>query len=122
MGGSWASWHNWQGFPGRMLKSRLCHPPCPGAPRRAFSHAAFSHRSDPQHAEEGLSDVGISEGAFPFAKIHSRGERPTRSAVCTFSVLHSLRPCQRNGASWRAGVGRVRSLNFLSILLKASDG
>jgi hypothetical protein len=31
--------------------------------------------------------------------------------------LHSLRPCPRNGASWRAGVGRVRRLAFLSILL-----
>jgi len=27
-----------------------------------------------------------------------------------------LRPCLRNGASWRAGVGRVRSLACLSIL------
>ena len=27
-----------------------------------------------------------------------------------------LRPCPRNSASWRAGVGRVKSLNFLSIL------
>jgi len=27
-----------------------------------------------------------------------------------------LRPCPWNGASWRAGVGRVRSLNFLSTL------
>ncbi len=32
------------------------------------------------------------------------------------SDLHSLRPCSRNGASRRAGVGRVRSLAFLSIL------
>jgi hypothetical protein len=32
------------------------------------------------------------------------------------SAFHSLRPCPRNGASWRAGVGRVRSLDFLSIL------
>jgi hypothetical protein len=32
------------------------------------------------------------------------------------SGLHSLRPCLRNGASWCAGVGRVRSLVFLSIL------
>jgi len=55
-------------------------------------------------------------GVFPFAKIHPRGKRPTRSAVCTSSPLRSLRPCQRNGASWRAGVGRVRSLAFLSIL------
>ena len=27
-----------------------------------------------------------------------------------------LRPCSGNGVSWRAGAGRVRSLNFLSIL------
>ena len=26
-----------------------------------------------------LSEVGIAVGAFPFAKIHSRGERPTRT-------------------------------------------
>src|SRR4026208_384951 len=31
-------------------------------------------------------------------------------------VTTRLRPCPRNGASWRAGVGRVRSLAFLSIL------
>jgi hypothetical protein len=27
-----------------------------------------------------------------------------------------LRPCLRSGASWRAGVGRVRTAAFLSIL------
>ena len=43
--------------------------------------------------EESLSDIGITGGAFPFAKIHSKGERPTRSAVRTSSPLHSLRPC-----------------------------
>jgi len=32
------------------------------------------------------------------------------------SSLHSLRPCPRNGASRRVGVGRVRCLAFLSIL------
>jgi len=36
------------------------------------------------------------------------------------SGLHSLRPCLGKGASWRAGVGRVRSLNCLSILLNYS--
>ncbi len=40
-----------------------------------------------------FSEVGSAGGAFPFAKIHSRGERPTRSAVCTSSALHSLWPC-----------------------------
>src|ERR1700704_540489 len=73
-------------------------------------------------------------GAFPFAKTHYKGERPTRSAVCTSSAPHSLRPCLGQGASQgeesvladsgRAGeitarVGRVRSLAFLSILLAA---
>jgi hypothetical protein len=36
-----------------MLKNRFFHPPNPGAPRRAFSHTAFSHRSDPQRTPEG---------------------------------------------------------------------
>ena len=34
-----------------------------------------------------------AEGAFPFAKIHCKGERPTRSAVCTSSPLRLLRSC-----------------------------
>jgi hypothetical protein len=32
-------------------------------------------------------------------------------------VSYLLRPCLGKGASWRAGVGRVRRLDFLSILL-----
>jgi len=55
-------------------------------------------------------------GAFSFAKTHYKGERPTRSAVCTSSPLRSLRLCLRNGASWRAGAGWVRTAAFLSIL------
>ncbi len=38
-------------------------------------------------------EVGNTGWAFPFAKPHCKGERPTRSAVCTSSALHSLRPC-----------------------------
>jgi len=41
----------------------------------------------------GFSEAGSTVGAFPFAKIHPTGERPTRSAVCTSSPLRSLRPC-----------------------------
>ena len=55
------------------------------------------------------SEGGVDEGVFPFAKIHSRGERPTRSAVCTSSDLHSLRPCWTNFLSILQGRG-VRSL------------
>ncbi len=36
--------------------------------------------------------VGVPEGVYPFAKIYCKGEQPTRSAVCTYSALHSLRP------------------------------
>ena len=39
------------------------------------------------------SEIGNAVGAFPFAKTHCKGERPTQSAVCTSSPLRSLRPC-----------------------------
>src|SRR5262249_49393488 len=48
-------------------------------------------RSDPRRTLR----VCITERAFPFVKTHSKGERPTRSAVCTSSVFRSLRPCQK---------------------------
>jgi hypothetical protein len=35
------------------------------------------------------------------------------------SLLQTLRPCPRNGASWRAGVGRVRRQAILNSLLDA---
>src|SRR5262245_55046654 len=53
-----------------------------------------------------FSEAGNSGGGFPFAKIHNKGERPTRSAVCTSSALHSLRPCWTNFLS----ILRVRVL------------
>ena len=40
-----------------------------------------------------FSEVGTLFGNYPFAKGHCKGERPTRSAVCTSSALRSLRPC-----------------------------
>ena len=40
-----------------------------------------------------FSEIRNAVGAFPFAKTHCKGERPTRSAVCTSSPLRSLRPC-----------------------------
>jgi hypothetical protein len=70
----------------------------------------------PSTLRRSLSEIRSTVGDFPFAKIYWKGERPTRSAVCTSSALHSLRPCLRNGASWRAGVGRVRCLAFLNTL------
>jgi len=48
-----------------------------------------------------------SEGFYPFPKNHYIGERLTRSAVCTSSAIHSLRPCLGQGASRRARAGRV---------------
>jgi hypothetical protein len=37
-----------------------------------------------------FSEVGNAVGAFPFAKTHGKGERPTRSAVCTSSLAASV--------------------------------
>ena len=45
-----------------------------------------------------------------------RTVRPRRYA----SGLYSLRPCLERGASWRAKVGRVRSLAFLSALRRCT--
>ena len=39
-----------------------------------------------------FSEAGNTGGAFPFAKTHWKGERPTRSAVRTSSPLRLLRP------------------------------
>ncbi|MGH7219606.1 MAG: hypothetical protein ACREI1_04685, partial [Nitrospiraceae bacterium] len=50
------------------------------------------------------------------ARTHCKGERPTRSAVGTSSLLRSLPPYLWNGASWRAGDGRVRTVAFFNIL------
>jgi hypothetical protein len=76
-----------------MLKKSLLSP---AQPRRAKTHlfpcgvlASFR----PSTYQRGFSEVGIAGGTFPFAKIHSKGERSTRSTVCTSSALHSLRPC-----------------------------
>jgi hypothetical protein len=46
------------------------------------------------------------QSTYPLA--YNQSERIKRSLVCTSSALHLLRPCLRNGASRRAGVGRVR--------------
>ena len=34
----------------------------------------------------------MPQGVYPFTKNHRKGERLTRSAVCTSSPLRSLRP------------------------------
>ena len=43
-----------------------------------------------------FSEVGNGVGAFPFAKTHCKGERPTRSAVCT-SLASSLAAAALDG-------------------------
>ncbi len=45
------------------------------------------------NVSERFSKIGMAKGVSPFAKIHSTGERPTRSAVCASSGRHSLRLC-----------------------------
>jgi len=55
-------------------------------------------------------------GVFPFAKNHRMGERPHEVWSVPPPVSMRLRPCLGKGASWRARVGRVRCLAYLSIL------
>ena len=46
----------------------------------------------------------MAEGVSPIARTHSRGDRPTRSAVCTSSPLCVLRPCWTNVLSILPGI------------------
>ena len=55
-----------------------------------------------------FSEVGNAGRAFPFAKTHYKGERPTRSAVRTSSPLRLLRPC------WTAFLSTLRWVLLLS--------
>ena len=64
--------------------------------------------------------VGVAEGVFPFAKTHCKGERPTRSAVCTSSDLHSLRPCLGQGRVLARQGWAGEKVAFLSILWECS--
>jgi outer membrane lipoprotein-sorting protein len=79
-----------------MLKKSIFSP---ARLRRAKMHlfprfVLVSHK--PSTLRRDFSESGNTVGGLPFAKIHSRGERPTRSAVCTSSALRSLRPCWTN--------------------------
>ena len=56
--------------------------------------------------KRGFSEVGSTGGAFPFDKTHSKGERPTRSAVCTSSAL------TRCGLAWDKARPRVKRLSW----------
>src|SRR5690242_20662076 len=103
-----------------MVKNRLSHPPNPDASRRFLSQshpparAAFFYRPSPPIALQSIS-----------------GDALLTKRVLASSV-RLLRCCPGTGASWRTGVGRVRSsagaswrtevgwmrsLGFLTILL-----
>jgi hypothetical protein len=77
-----------------MLKKSLVSP---AKPRRAETRSPpnivlASFR--PSTYQPRFSEVETAGGAFPFAIAMDHGERPTRSAVCTSSGHHSLRPCR----------------------------
>src|SRR5262245_17998525 len=56
---------------------------------------------------------------FPFVKIHRMGQRAPEARSVPPPVSSRLRPRWGEGASRRAGVGRVRSLDVLIILSDA---
>jgi len=114
-----------------MLKKPLFSPAQPWCAKTHLSPSSVLASFRSSTVRRNFSEVGNTVGAFPFAKTHRKGERPTQSAVCTSSALHSLRLCLGQGASLgeeavladsgRAGevaarVGRVRRLALLSIL------
>jgi len=66
-------------------------------------------RSRVAQLSKSFSEVENAVGAFPFAEIHSRGERLTRSEVCTSSSLRSLRPC------WTVCLNRLRATFWVAV-------
>ena len=114
-----------------MLKQSCFSPARPRRAETRLSPCSVLASFRPATYRRRFSEIGITGGAFPFAKIRSRSERSTRSEVCTSSALHSLRPCVGQGASQgeeavladsgregeiSAGAGLVSSPTFLSIL------
>ena len=95
-----------------MLKKSLFSPAQPRCAKTHLSPSVVLASFRPSTYQRSFSEVGNAVGVYPLAKTHCKGERPTRSAVCTSSALHSLRPCLGVGASWRARVGRVRRSPF----------
>jgi protease-4 len=91
----------------RRLKKSLFSPAQPRRAETRLSPGVVLALFRPSTYKRRFSEVGVAVGVFPFAKTYSRGERPTRSAVCTSSAIHSLRPC------WTA---------FLSLLLSLQAG
>jgi hypothetical protein len=96
-------------FTSRKLKKSLFSPAQPWRAETRLVPCGVLASFRPSTLKGSPSDVGNTGGALPFAKIHTKGERPTRSAVCTSSDLHSLRPCWTNFLSILQGRG-VRSL------------
>ena len=89
----------------RMLKKSLFSPAQPWCAKTHLSPGCIFASLRPSTYPRDSWRPESLEGVFPFAKIGYKGERLTRSAVCTSSARHSLRPC-------RTGVGRVRSLTL----------
>ena len=82
----------------RMLKKSVFSPAQSLRAETRFSRASFSPRKHPQRGPRGEQAVLAAWGG--------------RVRNATPPVFHRLRPCPRNGASWRAGVGRVRKPAF----------
>src|SRR6478736_3801781 len=99
-----------------MLKKSLFSPAQPRRAETRLFPCVVLGSSKSSTYQLSFSEVGSAGGVFPFAKIHCTGERPHGVRSVPPPVSTRLRPCLGQGASRRAGVGRVRSLDFLSIL------
>src|SRR5262245_17205796 len=73
----------------------------------------------------GVSEIGSGGGEFLFAKIHCKGKRPTRSAVCTSSGSDSpaaLLGIRRVSArqKWAGSIGSCNRVKRLYASFKKS--
>src|SRR5689334_16234682 len=82
-----------------MLKKSLISPTQPRRAETRFFPGSVLASLRPSTVRRGFSEVENTVGASSFARTHRKGERPTRSAVCTSSDTRSQRPYLGEGAS-----------------------
>jgi hypothetical protein len=90
----------------RMPKQSLFSPTQPRCAKTHLSPSSVLPSFRPSTLSRSFSKVRNAEGAFPFAKTHCKGERPTRSAVYTSS------PFTHCGLAWDKARPRAESLSW----------
>ena len=107
----------------RMVKKATFSPAQPRRAETRLTQVCFSARQNPQRSPSGkscsASSWRVGEKATPpvFSRLRPRWMAFLSILPRTPWRSNTLRPCTAKGASWRAGVGRVRTSIVLTILL-----